>query len=142
MGALLLRLPVGTLLDVTTPGVFLGMALGRPGCFLTGCCAGRPTGSRWGLRSSGRRLAVRRFPVQLVEAGVALALGAVTLALVLTVRLPIPGVIFVGALAAYTLARQLLFPLRTESRTTTGRVITMLACVLVLVAVFGTSLLA
>ncbi len=31
--ALLLRLPVGALLDVTTPGVFLGMALGRPGRF-------------------------------------------------------------------------------------------------------------
>lgn len=132
IGSALLRLSVGVLLDATTPGIFLGMAIGRPGCFLTGCCAGRPTASRWGLWSSDRRLALRRFPVQLVEAAVALLIGIVALVLVLTVQSPMPGAIFAGALAAYTLARQLLFPLRTESRTAKGRAVTMVACGLVL----------
>ena len=139
LGATLLRLPVGTLLDATTPGIFFGMALGRPGCFLTGCCAGRPTSSRWGLRSSDRRLVVRRFPVQLLEAAAALAIGAVTLALVLMVQPLTPGAIFVGALAAYTFCRQLLFPLRTESHTSRGRTVTMIACGLVLAGAVGVS---
>ncbi|SFB62568.1 phosphatidylglycerol:prolipoprotein diacylglycerol transferase [Amycolatopsis marina] len=139
LGAALLRLPPGTLLDVTTPGVFFGMALGRPGCFLTGCCAGRPTSSRWGLRSSDRRLAIRRCPVQLLEATAALAIGVVSLALVLAAPPPLPGAIFVGSLAAYTFCRQLLFPFRTESRTSRGRTVTMVASGLVLVGVVGVS---
>lgn len=142
LGAVLFGLPAGTLLDVTTPGLFLGMAVGRPGCFLTGCCAGRPTGSRWGLWSSDRRLAIRRFPVQLVEAATALVIGVSTLVLVLAVRLPVPGAVFAGALAAYTFARQLLFPLRTQSRTAAGRLATMAACALILAAAIGVSALA
>ncbi|MGH3520367.1 MAG: prolipoprotein diacylglyceryl transferase family protein [Haloechinothrix sp.] len=129
-----LRLPVGLLLDVTTPGLFLGMAIGRPGCFLTGCCAGRPTGSRWGLWSSDRRVAIRRVPVQLIEAAVSLALGVLALVLVLAVQPPIAGAIFAGALAAYTFFRQLLFTLRADSRTSRGRAVTMATCVLVLLA--------
>ncbi len=138
LGAVLMEIPAGQLLDATTPGVFLGMAVGRPGCFLTGCCAGRPSGSRWGLWSSDRHLAVRRFPVQLVEAAMALAIGVVTLGLVLTMRSPVPGVIFVGALAAYTFGRQLLFPLRAESRTQRGRAATMVTCGVVLVVAVWT----
>ncbi|GAA3857034.1 prolipoprotein diacylglyceryl transferase family protein [Amycolatopsis tucumanensis] len=142
IGAAVLGLPPGVLLDVTTPGIFLGMAVGRPGCFLTGCCAGRPTGSRWGLWSSDRRLATRRFPVQLVEAIVALLIGITTLALVLAVPTPVPGAVFAGAIAAYTFARQLLFPLRTESRTRTGRRATMVICGLVLAGSLVVSLVA
>jgi len=142
IGAAVLGLPPGVLLDVTTPGIFLGMAVGRPGCFLTGCCAGRPTSSRWGLWSSDRRLATRRFPVQLVEAAVALLIGITTLALVLAVRTPVPGAVFAGAIAAYTFARQLLFPLRTESRTRTGRTVTMVICGLVLAGSLVVSLAA
>lgn len=135
LGAVLLALPVGVILDASVPGVLLGMAVGRPGCFLTGCCTGRPTGSRWGLWSSDRRLAVRRFPVQLVEAAAALLLGTAALLLVLAVPPPVPGGWFAAGLAAYTLCRQLLFPLRVESRTSTGRAVTILACGLLLVLV-------
>lgn len=142
LGAMFLRLPVGVILDATTPGVFFGMAIGRPGCFLTGCCAGRPTTSRWGRRSSDRRLVIRRYPVQLLEAAAALVLGVVAFVLVLTVQPPMPGAIFVGALAAYTVCRQLLFPLRTESHTPTGRKATMAVSLLVLVAVVVGSVLA
>ncbi|MFJ8819634.1 prolipoprotein diacylglyceryl transferase [Amycolatopsis thermoflava] len=139
IGSAVLGLPVGSLLDATTPGIFLGMAVGRPGCFLTGCCAGRPTGSRWGLWSSDRRLALRRFPVQLVEAAVALLIGVGALALVLAAESPAPGAIWAGALAAYTFVRQLLFPLRTQSRTRLGRVLTMVICGLVLAGAIAVS---
>ena len=50
-------LPLGTFLDVTAPGLFLGMAIGRQGCFLHGCCTGRVTGSRWGIWASDGRVA-------------------------------------------------------------------------------------
>ena len=121
VGSLLLGVPVGSALDVTTPGIFLGIAVGRPGCFLTGCCFGRPTSSRWGLVSSDRRLRVARVPVQLFEAAAGLAIGLATLALVLLVEPAVPGAVFVAGIAAYTLVRQLLFPLRVESHTPWGR---------------------
>jgi len=134
LGGYALGLQVGTLLDVTTPGLFLGMAVGRPGCFLTGCCAGRPTASRWGLWSSNRMIGIRRLPVQLLEAVAALAIGVVTLVLVVTMDAG-AGAVFVGAVAAYTLVRQLLFPLRADPHTRRGRHVTIALCLALLVAV-------
>lgn len=39
------NLPVGAFLDAAVPGLFFGVAIGRVGCFLTGCCAGRISSS-------------------------------------------------------------------------------------------------
>ena len=125
-GALVTGLPVGVLLDVTAPGLFFGMTIGRFGCFFGGCCAGRPTASRFGLWSSDRRLGVRRIPTQLLESTLALCIAAPAL-LAMWVTKPHPGgVVFVGAIAAYTLGRQALFPLRDNPRKTAhGRSLTM-----------------
>lgn len=131
-GSALLGMPVTTVLDVSAPGILLGMAVGRPGCFLTGCCAGRPTASRFGLVSSDRRVLVRRVPVQLIEAASALVLGVLGLALLLGPFRATPGVTFLGSFAAYTLIRQVLFPLRVGSRTRKGRVATIVVCSLLL----------
>lgn len=132
LGALASGLPVGEVLDVTTPGLLYGMTIGRFGCFFGGCCAGRVTASRWGLWSSNRRLGARRIPVQLMESAAAALIATVALLLVLAVEPP-GGTVFIGAIAAYTFARQLLFPLRTVPRDTThGRRITMAASALVL----------
>jgi len=35
--------------DIMTPSIALGMALTRVGCFLSGCCFGRPTDAPWGV---------------------------------------------------------------------------------------------
>lgn len=139
IAAAVFRLPVGTFLDATTPGLFFAMAIGRPGCFFGGCCAGRPTDSRWALWSSDRRLGIRRYPVQLVEAAVALLLGVATLALVLAMQPPVGGAVFTGAVAAYTFIRQLLFPLRADPRTPRGRALTMAGCAAVIVAAVAVS---
>ena len=53
--------------DVTAPGLLFAMASGRFGCFFGGCCAGRPTGSRWGIWSSNRRLGVRRILITMSQ---------------------------------------------------------------------------
>lgn len=125
-GSLIAALPVGALLDISTPGLLLGMATGRFGCFFGGCCAGRPTASRWGLWSSDRRLGLRRVPTQLLESALAAALAAVAVVVLLWVGALVPGVVFVAALAAYTLGRQVLFPLRGIPRTTAhGRGVTL-----------------
>ncbi len=113
---ILFELPIGVVLDASTPGIFFAVALGRIGCFFTGCCAGRCTASRWGVWSSDRRVGVRRVPTPLIESGAGLIIGFVTLALVLGGAPPIPGAIFVVAFAAYTVVRQVLLRLRVERR--------------------------
>ncbi|MCI0401990.1 MAG: prolipoprotein diacylglyceryl transferase [Acidobacteria bacterium] len=43
------RLPLLKTLDVFAPGVALGHAVGRLGCFAAGCCYGKPTDLPWGV---------------------------------------------------------------------------------------------
>lgn len=107
-----LSMPVGTYLDSMAPGLLLGMGIGRLGCFFAGCCCGRPTPSRWGIWSSDRRVGARRIPTQLLESLLSLAIATATLILVLGWTSARPGGVFVGGLAAYTLGRQFLLPLR------------------------------
>lgn len=133
-GTQLARLPVGTVLDATTPGLLFGMTIGRYGCLFGGCCVGRPTASRWGLWSSDRRVGIRRVPVQIFESTAALGIGLLALIAVWNASIG-HAQVFVGALAAYTLARQLLFPWRAISRHTDyGRVLTLVASCAILVA--------
>ncbi|WP_307807305.1 prolipoprotein diacylglyceryl transferase family protein [Rhodococcus qingshengii] len=137
LGGAAFGLGVGLLLDVTTPGLFLGIAIGRPGCFLTGCCSGRPTMSRWGMWASDRTLAVRRIPVQLIEAFAGLLIGLAALGLVLYgTEKPYDGAVFVVAAAIYTWVRQLLFPYRADPHTRRGRLLTSAACGIIIVATF------
>lgn len=143
VGALLVGVPMGRLLDVTAPGLLFGMAIGRLGCFFGGCCAGRPTASRWGLWSSDRRLGIRRIPTQLFESATALVIGVVALLVMVTTTPEPGGLVFAGGIATYTFGRQLLFPLRDLPRNTTyGRALTMAASGLVLAAAVTTAVLA
>lgn len=113
--AALLRVPIGTFLDAAAPGLMIGLAVGRLGCFFTGCCAGRPTASRWGVWSSNRSIGARRVPTQLMEAGLALVAGLVSLAVLLGVGAQ-RGAVFTAAVAGYTLLRQSLLRFREEPR--------------------------
>lgn len=107
------RQQTGMILDATAPGLLFGLAIGRLGCFFAGCCGGPPTASRWGVWSSDQRIGARRVPTQLLESALALALGAVAVAIFIN-RGGIGGAIFAGALAAYTLGRQGILTLRAE----------------------------
>jgi phosphatidylglycerol:prolipoprotein diacylglycerol transferase len=59
------------LADLAAPGVALGQAIGRVGCFLNGCCYGAPTTLPWGVRFIDLGTGARTppsHPVQLYEA--------------------------------------------------------------------------
>lgn len=44
------KLPVRRYLDILAIGLMLALMLGRIGCFLNGCCFGKPTNLPWGVR--------------------------------------------------------------------------------------------
>ena len=86
----ILRQPVLAYLDATILGVGLFLACGRVGCFMVGCCHGRP--HRWGVCYGHDHaqagfptylVGVRLFPIQLVEALLAATIVAVGSAMVL-----------------------------------------------------------
>jgi len=43
------KLPFWKVADAFAPGVAIGQAIGRQGCFAAGCCWGKPTGLPWGV---------------------------------------------------------------------------------------------
>jgi phosphatidylglycerol:prolipoprotein diacylglycerol transferase len=59
--------------DAAAPGLLLGHAIGRVGCFLAGCCYGKPVAARFPLAIV--QDGVARHPVQLYEAVGLLLLG-------------------------------------------------------------------
>lgn len=133
VGAWWVGVPIGPMLDVTAPGLLFGLMIGRLGCFFGGCCAGRPTASRWGLWSSDRVVGVRRIPVQLMESTLAGVVAVSTLVAVLLTRPMVGGLLFVAGLSAYLCGRQLLFPLRGIPRKTSwGRLTTLVLAAAVL----------
>ena len=75
--------------DAFVPGVALGHAIGKLGCFAAGCCWGRPTKVAWGVifsdpyaqRLVGVPLGVRLHPTQLYESLAELIIFLVLLAL-------------------------------------------------------------
>jgi phosphatidylglycerol---prolipoprotein diacylglyceryl transferase len=140
-GLVAFDLPIGAVLDAAAPGLFFAVAIGRIGCFLAGCCAGRATRSRWGIWSSDRRVGMRRVPTQLMESLAGASIGVVTLALVLNVAPPVHGLVFVGGLGVYAAVRQGLLRLRSEQRTSHRTLpLTAGAAAVVLVLVAGVSL--
>ena len=75
------RLPFWRVTDAFAPGVALGQAVGRQGCFAAGCCWGRPTGAPWGVefgeaahRVTGVPVGVHLHPTQLYESAAALVI--------------------------------------------------------------------
>lgn len=81
------RLPVWHAADMYAPGIALGHVVGRLGCFLAGCCYGRPTDLPWGITFTspvaaanvGTPLGTALHPTQLYDAGAELLILVVLL---------------------------------------------------------------
>lgn len=57
------RLPWWQTADACAPGIALGQAIGRQGCFAAGCCWGKPTTLPWGVRFSELGQQVTGVPI-------------------------------------------------------------------------------
>jgi len=107
----LLDAPVLPYLDITALGLGMFLACGRIGCFMVGCCHGKPHG--WGVcytekhREAGftsHLVGVRLFPVQAVESLFVLLVVVVGTALVLSSTYR-PGEALTWYIIAYGAAR-------------------------------------
>jgi phosphatidylglycerol:prolipoprotein diacylglycerol transferase len=72
------RLSFWKVTDAFAPGVAIGQAVGRQGCFAAGCCWGRPTNAPWGVefgeaahRITGVPVGIHLHPTQLYESAAA-----------------------------------------------------------------------
>ena len=100
----ILKLPFGAFWDAASITLLTGMIFTKVGCFLNGCCAGRPTSARLALYLPDHQgICCRRVPTQLLEAGLA---AIILLGLVgLWNRLPFAGALFLYTVAAYSAGR-------------------------------------
>ena len=74
-----LNLPAARFWDGAAVVILVGMTFTKVGCHINGCCAGRPTTGRWGVRLRRDRGRVLRIPTQLMESGLALTMLAILL---------------------------------------------------------------
>jgi len=95
--------------DIMILGVPLGHAIGRIGCFMAGCCWGRPCSDHYPLGviftdlESAAPKNVHLHPVQLYEAAGELAIFALLISL--RKRKKFEGQLFITYLAAYSILR-------------------------------------
>lgn len=109
MAARWFGLPMWTVADALAPALALGTAFGRVGCFLNGCCYGRPTTLPWGVTFPPDSFPTLEFgstpvhPSQLYFAAAGLGLFLLTWGL--RRKLSPPGTLFWTFLALFALIR-------------------------------------
>ena len=107
------------LADIISPSLLLGQAIGRVGCFLNGCCFGKPTGFNFGVHFPEGSLPYIEYgkalvhPTQLYE----LVLDIVGFFILWSLRrkLSFEGGIFLVYLMLYNLIRILVSPFRGDN---------------------------
>ncbi len=106
----LLQQPILLYLDLTILGVGIFLACGRFGCFMVGCCHGRP--HFWGVLYGNRHaeagftpyfVGIRLFPIQLVES--LYVLGVVIIGSILVLNGLQPGTALAWYVVTYDLGR-------------------------------------
>lgn len=106
------KLPLWHTTDAFAPGIALGHVVGRMGCFMAGCCYGKPTSVPWGVtftnplaaENVGTPLDLALHPTQLYEAGAELAILVLLLATERRGR-PFPGRTFWLYMLLYAVSR-------------------------------------
>lgn len=109
-----MRISFWRLGDLFAPGLILGQAIGRVGCFLNGCCYGRPTDSFLGVYLPGYGTGWEyRYPTQLMHSVVNLLIFAVLLRA--EKRKPFEGFVFLLYAVLYSTQRLLIDFLRDDA---------------------------
>ena len=109
MAAKRFGLPMWSVADALAPSLALGTSIGRIGCYLNGCCYGRPTQLPWGVVFPPDSFAGLEFgnapvhPSQLYAA----ATGLVIFVIIWKLRrqYPVPGTLFWTFIALFALMR-------------------------------------
>jgi len=110
-----LRVSFWKLADLFAPGLILGQAIGRIGCFLNGCCYGRVTDSFLGVYLPGYGEGwAYRYPTQIMHSLANLFIFAVLLA-VSRRRRPFDGFVFGLYAILYSTQRLLIDFLRDDA---------------------------
>ena len=108
-----LGVPLASFWDTASFTLLIGMIITRVGCFLNGCCAGRPSSGWWGINLPDcQGVWRRRVPAQILE----MALGLVVLAGVVLLwgRPSFQGALFLYTIGAYGAGRIALESVREE----------------------------
>lgn len=102
-------LPIWTAADALAPSFALGTAFGRIGCFLNGCCFGRPTMLPWGVVFPPESFAGLEFgPAAVHPSQLYFSIAGVVLfgiAWALRRRLTVPGTLFWTVIVLFALVR-------------------------------------
>lgn len=130
LAARLLKMRIWEILDAAGLGLLLGLAIGRVGCFLNGCCGGKPSGLPWAVTFPGTMESVH--PTQLYELG--LNLIAFGLLLYLAKRLKREGEVFLLAIALYGVIRFNMEFLRVHSDPLAAPVFQLISMMLIVVS--------
>lgn len=96
-----LKLPAGAVADAVGLAMPLSLAIARVGCFLNGCCGGKPSGLPWAVTFPGATTSVH--PTQLYE--MALDLAAFAFLLWVRKKLRLDWDLFLLSVASYGLIR-------------------------------------
>lgn len=116
-------LPMWTTADLFAPGIALGHVIGRLGCFMAGCCFGRPSDLPWAVTFTnplaaemvGTPLHVPVHPTQLYESFAELVILVFLLAFEKRGR-AFPGRTFWGYLLLYSITRFVIEGFRGDER--------------------------
>jgi len=102
--------------NMLAPSVAIGIAIGRIGCFLNGCCYGTPTTLPWGVNFGD---GIYRHPTQLYES-IYLVIIFIILRYILHHKALAPGYLFKLFLIFYFVFRFLIEFIRVEKQATLG----------------------
>jgi phosphatidylglycerol:prolipoprotein diacylglycerol transferase len=117
------KLSLMRLADCIAPGLLVGLAIGRIGCFLNGCCYGGPCDLPWGVRFPAGTAPAGHYPapdggsIPLHPAQLYAAIDAAILAALAVVSTPLfrrDGEVFALVLTLHPISRILLEMIRVD----------------------------
>jgi phosphatidylglycerol:prolipoprotein diacylglycerol transferase len=122
-------LPLAKIADCVVPGMLLGLAIGRVGCFLNGCCFGGPCDLPWAVRFPEGTAPAAMYPaaaggsVPLHPAQLYAAIDAAILAAIAVAYTPLArrdGEVFALVLTLHPISRILLEIIRVDESPALG----------------------
>ncbi|RJP28316.1 MAG: prolipoprotein diacylglyceryl transferase [Actinobacteria bacterium] len=132
LAARLLKIKVWEVADAVGLVLPLGLAIGRAGCFLNGCCGGKPSGLPWAVTFPGTVQSVH--PTQLYE--LIMSLTAFVFLVYLSRRLKRDGELFFLALAACGTIRFFMEFLRVHENPLAASTFQILSVAIILLSTF------